>query len=115
MLKDLSPLRFGQHLIELGLAVQRREVNVKQVTSVTKPKRLLKLIHSREDWESDIDPKDRLQGLMEIQGVNQVELAKMMGVTRQYISDLVSGRKPITLKTAKKLARALEVNPRAIL
>ncbi len=114
-IKKLNPLQLGQQLIELGLAVQRRQIDMKQVIAVAKPKRLLKLIHSQEDWESDIDPKDRLLGIMEVQGVSQAQLAESMGVTRQYISDLVAGRKPITLKTAKKLAKALKVHSRTIL
>ena len=113
--REMGPLQFGQHLIELGLAVQRREIGLKEATSVAKPKRLMKLIHSRKDWEMDIEPRDRLLSLLEIQEISRAQLAKTMGVTRQYMSDVVSGRKPISLKTARKLAKALKVHPRAIL
>ncbi|MEK6765566.1 MAG: helix-turn-helix transcriptional regulator [Planctomycetota bacterium] len=61
------------------------------------------------EWGKDIDPYDRISALMEIQGINKSELARRLGISRQYVTDLLNGEKPITLRSAKKFAHALEV------
>ena len=46
---------------------------------------------------------------MEIQGLSKSELARRLSISRQYITDLINGKKSITLKSAKKIALALDV------
>lgn len=61
------------------------------------------------EWEKDIEPYDRISALMEIQGINKSELARRLGISRQYVTDLLNGKKPTTLRSAKNFAHALEV------
>ncbi|MGR3173397.1 MAG: helix-turn-helix transcriptional regulator [Candidatus Scalindua sp.] len=44
-----------------------------------------------------------------IRGLSKSELARRLGISRQYVTDLLNGKKPITLKSARKIAHALEV------
>jgi transcriptional regulator with XRE-family HTH domain len=67
------------------------------------------------EWEKDIEPYDRIMALMEIQGLSKSELARRLGISRQYVTDLLNGKKPITLKSAKKFAHALEIPVSGIL
>ena len=47
---------------------------------------------------------------MEEQSVTQVELAKRMGCTQQYVSNLVKGSSNMTLETIARLEHALNID-----
>ena len=47
---------------------------------------------------------------METQSVTQVELAKRMGCTQQYVSNLLKGSSNMTLETIARLERALNLD-----
>ena len=47
---------------------------------------------------------------MEDQSVTQVELAKRMGCTQQYVSNLLKGRSNMTLETIARLENALNID-----
>ena len=47
---------------------------------------------------------------MEEQSVTQVELAKRMGCTQQYVSNLLKGSSNMTLETIARLEKALGID-----
>jgi len=67
------------------------------------------------NWEKDITPLDRISALMEIQSITQSDLAKRLKVSRQFISDILNGKKTLSSATAKRIASALGVRSSAIL
>lgn len=85
---------------------ERNEINPDFFDSVSK---------NIPEWEKDIEPYDRISALMEIQNISKSNLAKRLGVSRQYVTDLLNGRKSITLQSARKIAHALEVPVSGIL
>ncbi len=107
--KKVTALKVGQELIELGLKVQRKEVPLDIVINEINPDFLDSVSKDIPEWEKDIKPFDRISALMEIQGLSKSELARRLGISRQYVTDLLNGKKPITLKSARKIAHALEV------
>ena len=107
--KKFAAFKIGQELIELGLKVQRREVPVDIVINEISPDFLKSVSKDIPEWEKDIEPHDRVSALMEIQGLTKTELANRLGISRQYVTNLLNGNKPITLKSAKKIAQALKV------
>ncbi len=113
--KNVTALKIGQELIELGLKVQRKEVSLDVVINEINPNFLNSISKYIPEWEKDIEPYDRIMALMEIQGLSKSELARRLGISRQYVTDLLNGKKPITLKSAKKFAHALEVPVSGIL
>ena len=46
----------------------------------------------------------------EVNAINQVELAKKLGVSRQYIQGIFSGKVPVGARMAKRLEEATCVN-----
>lgn len=58
---------------------------------------------------------NRIKQIMREKGLNQSKLAKMAEVRQPTISKLVNGHDDVTLKTLKKLAAALDVNPEQLL
>ncbi len=107
--RNVTSLKIGQELIELGLKVQRKEVSLDVVVNGISPDFLGSVSKHVPEWEKDIGPYDRISALMEIQGITKAELARRLGFSRQYVTDLLNGKKPITLKSAKKIAQTLEV------
>ncbi len=107
--KKVTALKVGQELIELGLKVQRKEISLGVVMSEIDPDFLGSVSKHIPEWEKDIEPCDRISALMEIQGINKSALARRLGISRQYVTDLLNVKKPITLKSARKFAHALEV------
>ncbi len=47
---------------------------------------------------------------MDAQAITQAELAKRMGCTQQYVSNLLKGSSNMTLETIARLERALEID-----
>ncbi len=107
--KKVSALKLGQDLIELGLKVQRKEIPLDIVTKEIDSGFLEKVSKNSPEWEADIEPRDRILALMEIQGITKSGLAKKLGISRQYVTSFLNGNNPVTLKSAKNIARALDV------
>lgn len=107
--KNLSALKLGQDLIELGLKVQRKEIPLKIVKDELNLQFVQSVIKETPEWEKDIESHDRILALMEIQGISKAELARRLDMTRQFVTDMLNGKKSITLKSAKKIAKALVV------
>jgi HTH-type transcriptional regulator/antitoxin HigA len=57
----------------------------------------------------DLLPHERLKYILEERGLKQKDLAQLFG-SEGVVSEIVSGSRPITLKTAKKLAVFLKVS-----
>ena len=107
--KASTALEVGQNLIELGLKVQRKEVPLKLIINEIDPKFIESMIQNLSEWEKDIKPKDRILAIMEIQAVSKAELAKKLGVSRQYVTDILSGKNDLSLKAVEKIAKALKI------
>ncbi|MDR0888715.1 MAG: helix-turn-helix transcriptional regulator [Coriobacteriales bacterium] len=60
--------------------------------------------------ERNLDIVLSIAAEMERQGLSQTDLAKRMGVTRSYISQLLSGNANMTIKTLAKFEYTLGVN-----
>lgn len=56
----------------------------------------------------------RLNGLRKARGLSQEQLGHAAGLDRTYISQAEAGRRNVTLQTITKLARALNVDPAAL-
>lgn len=67
------------------------------------------------DWYKEEAAKDTpgkaLRFHRRLKGLTQPELAKMLGTTKQFISNLENGRKPISRMMAKKLSEIFDVPP----
>ena len=66
------------------------------------------------DWfkelESEDTPGKNLRFYRKLVGMTQTELAKKLGTSKQFISDVENDRKPISRKTAKELAALFDVS-----
>lgn len=57
---------------------------------------------------------NQLGCILDARGWNQSQLAEKMGVTRQYVNQVLSGRQNVTLKQLGKVCHALEVDPKTL-
>jgi len=60
-------------------------------------------------------PGEMLKTIRELQGLSQLDLAKLTGMTQSNISALETGTKNIGRERALVLAKALKVHPAVIL
>jgi antitoxin component HigA of HigAB toxin-antitoxin module len=82
-----------------------------------KPIEVLKLVeHSLpEEDKANWDPKSEFKGyelietFLEVKGMTQAELSQQMNLTPAKINDIIKGRRKITPKTAKSLAKVFSV------
>jgi DNA-binding XRE family transcriptional regulator len=58
---------------------------------------------------SDANPAMMLRGLRGKEDITQQELAERLGITQTMVSDLESGKRPISLKMAKRIGEAFNV------
>jgi DNA-binding transcriptional regulator YdaS (Cro superfamily) len=56
-----------------------------------------------------------LEELSKITGINDSELAKLLGVSQGYVSNLRAGRRVMDDETCLAIARRLEINPMKII
>lgn len=56
----------------------------------------------------------RLRALRQMRGYSQEQLASLAGMDRTYVSSCEAGRRNATIKTIVRLAKALEVDPAAL-
>lgn len=63
-----------------------------------------------KELESEDTPGKNLRFYRKLIGMTQPELAKKLGTSKQFISDMENGRKPISKKTAKELAAVFDVS-----
>lgn len=60
--------------------------------------------YEREPWQDEpIDPRGVLQFHLDRTGIEQAELAKILGITQGYLSNLLTGCKRITPKMSYKI------------
>jgi len=107
-------MKLGQDLISLGLKIQKHEVSLDYVLNNINIS-ALEEINNSTDWEKDVTTVGKISALMEIQSVTQSDLARELKVSRQYVSDLLSGKKQLNNKTVSKIAEILGVKPYAII
>jgi len=67
------------------------------------------------DWYKELDsfctPSENIKFYRKLENIKQVDLAKMLGVSRQYLYGMESGARGISKEMAKKLAKVLNVSP----
>lgn len=63
-----------------------------------------------KNLESEDTPGKNLRFYRKLAGMTQPELAKKLGTSKQFISDMENDRKPISKKTAKELASIFDVS-----
>ncbi len=68
------------------------------------------------DWYREIQskttPGDTLKIYRENHGLTQVRLGEMLGgIPRQHVSNMERGTRPVSMKTARKLATIFKVSP----
>ena len=57
----------------------------------------------------DGSPAKALRGLRGKENITQQELAERLGITQSMVSDMESGKSPISMKMAKRIAEAFRV------
>ena len=68
------------------------------------------------DWYREIQskttPGDNLKIYRENHGLTQARLGEMLGsIPRQHVSNMERGIRPVSMKTARKLAKIFKVSP----
>lgn len=63
----------------------------------------------------DMSPAAVLRGARGREELTQVELSRRTGIPRRHISDMENSRRPIGMQNARKLAEALNTDPRVFL
>ena len=64
-----------------------------------------------KDFKSRETPGDNLRFYRKLVGMTQKELAGRIGSTTQHVSDMERGKRAISKKTAKELAKVFHVSP----
>ncbi len=73
-----------------------------------------------EDWENrnkldtELDPVELLQSLMEDHGLNQTDLADIAGVGRSYISEILNYKKKMSKQVIRRLADHFKIRQEAL-
>lgn len=58
----------------------------------------------------------RLEKLINYLGIKHIEFAKETGINRQYVSNMLSGKRPVSEKTIEKVVkRYTQINPKWML
>ena len=82
-------------------------------------KRILTLVRGLQDEEGistdDVTPQFMLKDSLRLYPMTQNELAKKLGVSKSVVSDLMNGRRTITVKWAKRLGKVLHLSYKAFL
>ncbi|MCO4292290.1 helix-turn-helix domain-containing protein [Solitalea sp. MAHUQ-68] len=76
------------------------------------------LIKDYEDKHYPIPDLDLIETIKYKQteiGLNQSELAELLGIGKSYLSAILSGKKPLTLTVAKQLHKKLGISADALL
>jgi len=111
---NITHMKLGQDLISLGLKVQKHEISLDYVLNNINLS-ALEEINSSTDWEKGVTTVGKISALMEIQSITQSDMARELKVSRQYVSDLLSGKKQLNETTTFKIAAILGVKPSAII
>lgn len=64
-----------------------------------------------KDIRYDVDMRLRITELRKERGLTVEALATMAGVSKSYLSEMASGKKPINSNRLESVARALDVSP----
>ncbi|MDZ7772192.1 MAG: helix-turn-helix domain-containing protein [Balneolaceae bacterium] len=73
-----------------------------------------------ENWDEkqrqspELDPVELLESLMEDHGLNQTELAKISGVGKSYISEILNYKKRMSKKVIRNLANHFKIRQEAL-
>jgi DNA-binding XRE family transcriptional regulator len=60
-------------------------------------------------------PAMALRGLRGKEGITQVELAERIGITQNAVSEMESGKRPISVKTAKRIGEIFGISYKVFL
>jgi len=104
----VTAMKLGQDLISLGLKIQKKEIPLNYVVGKLDVS-IIEEIQNSTEWEKDISPLDRISALMEIQSISQSDIAKKLGVSREFVSDVFNCKKNLTVTLMEKIAAILGV------
>lgn len=114
--KTMKSDPIAELLFEIGLALKLNKISIKETAEylpLEKIKTLADKIDadSKENWDdSHITQGGLLRAALETHEISQSELAKLLDVSPQKISDLISGRVTFTVNWAKRIGKALNVS-----
>jgi DNA-binding XRE family transcriptional regulator len=66
-------------------------------------------VFSAKEVFPDASPAMLLRGLRGKEGITQMELAARLGISQNMVSDMESGRRPISLKMAKRIGEEFKI------
>lgn len=69
-------------------------------------------LHALEEVFPDAHPGRIVRGLRVKEDITQEELAQRLGIAQTRVSEIESGKRPISRNMAKRLAEAFNVSPR---
>jgi len=72
-------------------------------------------LYSIEEVFPDAHPGKVVHGFRVRDGITQVELANRMGIKQHRISEIETGKRPITIEMAKRLAQFFDTDYRVFL
>jgi antitoxin component HigA of HigAB toxin-antitoxin module len=113
--------KLSTYLFELGLALQLKKISEKEIIkyiSLANLKRMIDDIKEQEEnrWDdSHITQGERLRAILEAYEITQAQLARKIKMPIQKINDLIHGRLSMTIKWARKLGQALNLNYKTFL
>ncbi len=78
-----------------------------------KPIEILKLVEhalpneDKKNWnpKAEFSGYELIESFLDVKGMTQTELAKLLNLSPAKVNDLIKGRRKITPKTAKKLSK----------
>jgi antitoxin component HigA of HigAB toxin-antitoxin module len=62
-----------------------------------------------KEYKQSVTVGQTIQSLMEYYGINESELARIIGVDRSYVNRIISGERKPSIKIAKAIAEALHI------
>ena len=69
-------------------------------------------LYTLEEVFPDAHPGKIVRGLRVKEDITQEELAKRLGIAQTHVSEIESGKRPVSRNMAKRLAEAFNVSPR---
>lgn len=67
-------------------------------------------LYSVEEVFPDMSPAKVLRGFRGRDGITQIELAERLGISQNRVSEMESGKRPISVKMARKLSEIFETS-----
>ena len=101
-----STLNYGT-MIFGGFVINSVAISKRAEKELNKaPQQVRRKLWAKKELEN-VTFAELIKDLRQCEGISQVELAKHIGVSKQFISDIEHDRRPVTIAIAKKIAKSL--------